>query len=67
VLGIFLDVSKAFQNFITMVSDKFLLIGFVVKANRSQHVLCNKSTSDSKQIEFRVPQDFILGPLLFLI
>ena len=71
------DLSKAFdcidhklliaKLFCYEVSPSSLNLIFSYLSNRTQHVKMKTSYSDKSNIEYRVPQGSILGPLLFNI
>ena len=71
------DISKAFdcidhklliaKLFWYGVSPSSLNLIFSYLSNRTQHVKMKTSYSDKSNIEYRVPQGSILGPLLFNI
>ena len=76
-IGIFLDLSKAFDTInhkILLSKLKYYGISGVplqlldnYLTNRSQYVVIKNIKSNTLQITTGVPQGFILGPLLFLI
>ena len=77
VIGVFLDLKKAFDT----VNHKIILkklYHYGIRGNlnkwfesyladRSQYVLFNVKTSDTRNINCEVPQGSILGPLLFIL
>ena len=77
VLGIFLDITKAFDSVNhEILYNKLEHYGFrghvlyLIKSylsNRSQYLCINNTKSDQRNISYGVPQGSILGPLLFLI
>ncbi len=76
-INIYLDLSKAFDTLDhTILLEKFnyySINGVALKlmesylTNRTQYVEINDVKSDTLKIMTRVPQDSILGPLLFII
>lgn len=76
-LGIFLDMSKAFDSIShEILLDKLYYYGFKgishnwltnYLTNRKQFTIVNNSKSDLSNILYGVPQGSILGPLLFLL
>ena len=74
VRSVFLDMSKAFDKvwhegllFKLRINGKLINLLKSYLSNWKQRVLINGSESDWGQIESRVPQGSVLGPLLFLI
>ena len=77
VIGVFLDLKKAFDT----VNNKILLkrlYHYGIRRNlnkwfesyladRSQYVLFNGKTFDTRNVNYGVPQGSILGPLLFIL
>ena len=77
VIGVFLDLKKAFDT----VNHKIILkklYHYGIRGNlnkwfesyladRSQYVLFNGKTSDTRNVNCGVPQGSILGPLLFIL
>ena len=76
VIGVFLDLSEAFDTIDHILLRKLQLDGVrglpldwfsSYLSNRFQQVLCNDHLSDKLLLNCGVPQGSILGPLLFLI
>ena len=77
VIGIFVDLSKAFdtidhnkllvklENYGIRGICHMLLTSYLL--NRTQYTNFQQTHSDSSNIEFGVPQGSVLGPLLFLV
>ena len=71
---VFLDISKAFakmwhDGLIFKLKQNGVSVNLLNNYlnNRKQHVVLNGSFSDYSTIESAVPQESVLGPLLFLI
>ena len=75
-LGVFVDLSKVFVNVNhSMLLEKLHLHGVKEKnlqwfesylSHRKQNIVSNKESASYQTIMFEVPQDLILGPLIFL-
>ena len=77
VLGIFIDLSKAFDTIdhdsLIVKLDRYGVRGSAndllksYLSNRRQYTECFDVKSDTLKVEYGVPQGSVLGPLLFLI
>jgi hypothetical protein len=77
VLGVFIDLSKAFDTLDhSLLLKKLEIYGVrgpthsLIASNftdRRQYVQFNSTSSDTFAIKYGIPQGSILGPLLFLI
>ena len=76
VRGVFLDISKAFDNVwhdgillkLETYSVERKLLNFIKKLHtRYQRVVLNGQTSTWELVKSGVPQEFVIGPLMFLL